>query len=135
VPAFAEWDPVLATGDSDVDAQHMGIFALVNEMHDLVEAGHGREAVDDSIDRIASYVHTHFAFEEELMERIAFPEIDEQVRQHRAFTDEIDNLRVEMVGGELVSSLGMLEYMRSWLIVHIGVEDRKIGEFIRSSAS
>jgi hemerythrin-like metal-binding protein len=129
---FVEWDPELATGDMDVDDQHRSLFALVNDMHDQIIGGHGHDAVNGSIDAVVDYVHSHFGFEEALMERIYYPELDKQIRMHREFTDEIDNLRQEMLGGELVSPMGMLEYMRSWLVNHVGAEDRKIGEYIRS---
>lgn len=132
MPGYEEWDPSLLTGDSDVDAQHMSLFALVASMHKLVVEGKGNEAVAGSMDAIVDYVHTHFVYEEALMTRIGFPELEPHLGQHRWFTEQVTRLRDDLASGHTISPQGMMDFMRSWLVDHIKTEDRKIGDYIRS---
>jgi hemerythrin-like metal-binding protein len=132
MPTEVQWDPALATGDLDVDAQHMRLFELVRVMEEQIAEGRGHEAVRESMDQIAAYAHSHFAFEEALMADVDFPGLDAQVAQHRAFTEEIDSLSDQLLAGQSISPRGMLDYLSAWLVQHIAVEDRKIGEYIRA---
>ncbi len=128
------WDEQLSTGDLDVDAQHRQLFELVGSMEQQIADGRGHEAVRDSIDDLAEYARSHFSFEESLMERVGYPGLPAHEAQHRAFAEEVTSLRDQLVAGQFVSPRGLLDYLRSWLVHHIAVEDRRIGEHIRATA-
>ena len=116
---YAKWNPSFATGDSAVDAQHMGLFTLVNEMHGRVAEGQGPEVVISSADAIVAFANSHLGFEEALLERVSYPGLGARLEAHRAFTEAVDGLQKDLREGQPASSTEMLEYMRAWLIRHI----------------
>jgi hemerythrin len=130
--SFSEWDPALETGDETVDAQHRQLYELVWEMYNTIMSGRSDQLVAESFDRILAYTHTHFAYEEALMERWHYPDLAIQQAQHREFAEEIDQLWNEILCGQNVSSIGLVQFMETWLNHHVDQEDRKISVFIRS---
>jgi hemerythrin-like metal-binding protein len=57
-----EWDPALATGHQEIDAQHASLFALANALDDAISAGvSDANAVADAIYGLTDYVVEHFA--------------------------------------------------------------------------
>jgi len=129
-----EWDPALATGDEQVDAEHRALYALVAEMDRLVAAGETRDVVEASLTRVLTYAHEHFGHEEALMTRIGYPEIEHHQQLHREFAAEAERLSIERLAGVHFSAEGLTDFMHSWLNTHVGVEDRKLGEFIRQGS-
>jgi hemerythrin len=80
------------------------------------------------------YVIIHFADEENLQREIGYPGLEKHAAIHQAFKEEIqrfaDKVAQEGFDEETVQEFGAK--VMTWLIMHVGREDQKIGEFIRS---
>jgi hemerythrin len=128
---YADWDPALETGDSRVDAEHRAIYALVNDMYQLIEHGEERQVLESALTQVQAYAAKHFAHEEQLMAEIGYPDLEQHCELHRAFSAEVERLSIEQLAGVRFSATGLTEFMRTWLDTHIETEDRKIGEFLK----
>jgi hemerythrin len=129
---YAEWDPSLETGDEQVDAEHRDIYSLVAQMQQAVESGGDDELVDASLTHILSYVQTHFAHEEQLMEAAGYQDLPHHRQLHEAFAEQVKMLAAERLHGEIVSAAGLTEFMHVWLVEHIDREDRRLVECLRN---
>jgi hemerythrin len=127
------WDESLSIGVTEIDDQHKRIFDNFNAFAAACKEGHGDEKLNDLFWFLSSYVATHFASEERLMQRIGFPGYGDHHQLHTAFVTEIDALmgRFAQEGptAELVATASNL--VKKWLTDHICAMDRTIGQFVR----
>lgn len=130
--ATAKWDPLLETGNELVDSEHRAVFDLVVELHDSIVRKQSREAQDEILDHLIAHVEEHFVHEEALMRSMHYPGLVEQKRLHKEFTKEAGRLVAEHKAGEARLPITVAIYVYDWVLNHIRVEDRKIGEFIRA---
>ena len=133
--AYATWKSSLETGDPLVDAEHREIFALVNRLHDSIVQCHERAMQDDILALIVEKARAHFAHEEALMRSIRYPGLLDQRRMHKEFVAETGRLAAQYQSGEKRLPINLAMFLHQWLVTHMRVEDRKIGEFIRARAA
>ncbi|WP_083762863.1 bacteriohemerythrin [Thermocrinis albus] len=66
----------LLTGVEEMDRQHMVLVELLNEVTSLLERGEREKAIKVFRDKLVEYVETHLKDEEEFMEKIGYPDLD-----------------------------------------------------------
>ncbi len=79
---FIEWSDALSVGVQEIDDQHKGLAAMVNEMSEGIKGGWGKEARDEVLTRLVEYTKVHFATEESLMSISNYPGISTHKKQH-----------------------------------------------------
>lgn len=129
--ASIEWDPGLETGDALVDAQHKRIHQLFG---DLETSADSSAEVMRVLDYLTEHVMMHFATEEDLMEREAYPADarDAHIAEHQELTDGVRDKVLEFRIGELTSTGPLVEFLRDWLSSHVHERDRELVEFVRA---
>jgi hemerythrin len=105
---------------------------LINRLHDLMvnKEGGPSTVVADLIE----YTKTHFGAEEELMERLEYPELAHHRQLHKQLTKSVLGWKADLDAGRPLSTRDVLSFLRDWLTSHIQREDKKIGEFILARA-
>ncbi len=132
------WKEHYRIGSELIDTQHQELFKRVGNFIKVVQAeGKWEERIQevkDTLEFMQHYVIIHFTDEEELQEEIGYPEIDRHRAIHNEFRGEIrafaKQVEQEGLDEEKVQEFGAK--VMTWLIMHVGKEDQKIGEFIRS---
>ena len=82
-----------------------------------------------------SYTKKHFADEESYMQRIRYPQYEEQRAAHAAFIAQLQKLRSDYAasGGNILVILNANQMVVEWLTKHISTMDKKIGVFAKSA--
>ena len=132
-PATISWSDVYKIGVEVVDAEHERLFAAYQDVIDRVEAGSGPSAIRDALAVLENYIVEHFTNEEELMISIDFPDLFAHKIAHLDFQVSVMRFRKAITDGEDISE-DLLGFFGSWLVSHITVMDRRIGEFLRASS-
>ena len=132
-----EWNESLSVGVAEIDEQHKCIFDKFNAFSKACDDGHGAGQLNELLWFLGSYVATHFASEERLMQRVGFPQYPNHHELHTAFVSEVDALMgrfsKEGPSEDLVSTVN--EVLESWLIEHISITDRSIGMYVKERES
>ena len=126
------------TGIELVDSEHRRLFEIIHDTNDLIHA----ELLHDKYDEIMhllvelkDYTEFHFRDEENLMERIHYPEISAQKRAHTAFVERLVEVDLtdldEMDDNQQEYLIELINFLSGWLINHILGSDKKIGEYMR----
>lgn len=119
-------------GIEQLDKEHEYLFALLNEAFELLKNEFVKDKysrISDLIEELKRYADTHFAHEEQYMERIQDPELGMQKKQHLAFREKINCFSVTNIDGNQDGVLSeILEYMTRWLYHHILSSDMMIGK-------
>lgn len=127
---LVQWTPKMSVGVEMLDDEHQQLFALLNQLHEHIEAGQGTEWLGRTFEGLAEYTHTHFAHEEELFEQHGYPEAEGHIRQHRDFIRQIEEMQVHYNKGHFDTlSEGMVAMLRDWLTLHIQKSDQRYHEF------
>lgn len=128
---FAEWMPRLAVGVPAMDDQHQGLFRTINRMWDAYQ-NEDEQELKRVLEELTDYAEYHFLAEEALMAQTCYPETDAHRARHMEFRARMRGLEWRREVAPHSVGLELLEYLRDWLVQHIGHEDRKLGAFLVS---
>jgi hemerythrin len=124
------WSDEYSVGVPEVDAQHKGMFALVNELHETMAAGKGKDALDRVIASLANYARIHFAAEERLMESCGYPRLSQHQEQHDTFTKKILDFQEAHLTGKIALSVDIMDFLKGWLRQHILGSDKMFSPYV-----
>jgi hemerythrin len=131
-----ELDPLLLTGDDEIDRQHRELFGRVRALLDAVQNRRGREEVVRVLEFLGGYAVDHFAAEERTMERSAYPDVEGHRIEHGQFVKELEILRHELKseGPTSLFAIRVGNRVTAWLREHIYRTDRLLAEWLRAHA-
>lgn len=119
------------TGVSSVDEEHRFLIGIYNSFVDAINSGHGAEVVGEVMAELVAYTDYHFANEEQIMEKVRYPEFVIHKSQHDNFISAIADIEEKRSHGE-VSLVSVAQFIGRWVQGHILITDKKLGEFVQS---
>lgn len=127
------WSDDLVVGHPLIDAQHRQLFAHFDAFLEACNQRRGPQQLRELFGFLDNYAATHFAVEEELMQRLAYPDIAEHLAQHHRFTERFGAMQQELTAtGPTVELLVVTtKTMAYWLSEHIRHTDLKLVTFLR----
>ena len=125
------WEDAYKIGHSEMDAQHLVIFSLLNQLDININADLSTQCLVDVINSLKSYLAFHLEAEESVMRQVGYPELDVHVEMHRQFVAEIDRLeKLAPITGALHLALKIRSAVLEWLLGHILNVDVRYADFI-----
>lgn len=125
-----EWEPSLSVRVQSLDDQHKQLFELLDALQRATteerEAALRREIVGDLID----YTKIHFAFEETLLSRHGYPELDSHRDAHTKLAGQVEAYAAAAESGAAPLGTELYFFLRTWLNGHIRGSDRRYGPFL-----
>jgi hemerythrin-like metal-binding protein len=129
-----EWSDKLSVGDAVMDGEHRELVRLLNNLCSAVKAKRGPEAVGKALDDLIGHTAAHFKHEEALFAQTGYPEAEEHTRAHEILTIQALQVREKYQGGVTAYlSQDVLRFLRTWLVTHILIDDRKFGNYVSES--
>ncbi|MDH4200599.1 MAG: bacteriohemerythrin [Spirochaetia bacterium] len=122
---YLEWKSSYELGIDKVDKQHMRLVALINRLDESHRDDKGRDTVETVFQGLMDYCNYHFVVEEMVMKNHGYREYDNHKIKHGLFIEKIKTYKSEYLKGDITSLLKTIDYLNSWLIEHIMVEDRQ----------
>lgn len=128
--AVFAWKQEYSVGIREIDEQHKKLVAMVNEIHQAMAEGKGREVLDDILKRLVDYTQYHFGSEEALMEKYGFPDFPSHRLAHAKMTQKVLELHRECAGSEVKHSIEFARFLQQWLNKHILETDMQYSAFL-----
>ena len=128
----AKWQESLETGDVEVDNQHRALYVLVNDLNADALLGDDPTQSARALERILRYATTHFATEEQLMERSGYPQAEQHIAIHNEFTRAAAEMVAAHNAGHGLTARELAQFMENWLEEHIQKEDRPLIGHVRA---
>lgn len=128
------WEDGYKIGNGEMDAQHLILFALLNQLDVNINADKADECVGDILSALGGYITYHFAHEEKLMETVGYPGVAEHKLKHIEFVAEIARLRENSGGDQLKAALKIRGFVLEWLLGHILEVDAEYAQYIADKA-
>jgi hemerythrin len=123
------WDASLSVGIDVIDAQHKRIIDYINEL-DAAIGARSREQIFAVLMELADYTVTHFAFEESLMEKGAYPFAAAHKHVHEAFAAQVAGYQKKFAAGQDISK-HLRSELQIWLTNHIKRDDKDFAPYVR----
>lgn len=122
---FMNWETRFELGVAAMDAEHKGLIAAMNDVHDLDAKNASKTQVDAAITKLAGLTKKHFADEEKHMESIGFPDRHTHARLHVNLLERFAALHESFKAGSGKVDRAFFEFLAFWLRSHIMGIDRK----------
>ena len=104
MPLYA-WNPTYSVKVKRFDEEHQQLFSIINELHEGMKNGRGKEVLQDVLARLQSYTERHFTAEEAVMKQLSYPGLSAQIDQHRMFTNRVKEIGAQYKAGTLGFSI------------------------------
>jgi hemerythrin len=125
-----QWTERYAVQVTDFDRQHKSLFRMVNELHEALGRGRGKDVVGKILQQLIEYTATHFAEEEAAMEKNGFPELKSHEAEHRSMTEQILKFQKDFQAGKVGVATALMLFLQKWLHDHLLETDKKYGPFL-----
>ena len=132
--SLIQWGSALEVGVKEIDGQHQILVRMLNDLHDAMGKGHGKEALEKLFNDLASYTASHFAMEERLMQRRAYPQRDDHLQEHNELIKTIAKLQSDFGAGKVMLTLDVMKFLKEWLGKHILGTDKALATFLNGVA-
>ncbi len=130
--AIAQWNDDLKTGEEEVDKEHWGLFALINDLNGKWADGASVASMNSTFEALTSYVDVHFEHEERLMDSTGYPELSMHKNAHAILKQLVLNFKEEFnQSPETFNYNALMEFLSNWLNSHILELDMKFSVYHR----
>jgi hemerythrin len=131
MPLF-NWNQTYSVKVKRFDDDHQQLFAIINELYDGMMAKRGQEALQGVLAKLLAYTEEHFAGEEAVMRSAAYPQLQAQIDQHRAFANKIKEVAAQYKAGTIGISAELLNFLSDWLKKHIVGVDKQYSDYLNA---
>ncbi len=128
---FMTFGPELETGISEIDQQHRKLVSLVNRLYRAIKSGEGNEVLGEILNELVAYTDYHFKTEEYYFDKFGYPEGALHKEIHRKLTAQVLSFKEKFERGEATLSYDLLNFLKDWLVNHIGKTDKKYAPFLQ----
>lgn len=122
------WIAAMSVGVEEIDEQHKKFLDMANEAIDAV-AANNHNVINKIIDQFKDYASYHFKTEADLMAKYKYPESSHHHDAHIDFYDKVADLESSVSD---TKEAELISFIQSWLLLHIGSTDKKLGAFINN---
>ena len=129
---FMPWQDSWLVGIQAIDVQHKHLVTLVNQLHDAMKKGQGRQATGAVLNSLVEYTKAHFSTEERLLQLNGYPEFLAHKMEHERLTTKVVNYQKSWDAGEIALSVELLSFLSDWLRSHILGVDKKYVPHLQS---
>lgn len=113
-----------------MDEQHKGISDIINQLILSARTDSLESSAEDLLEDLFNLWREHFALEERCMLVTEFPELERQRKEHRNFSEIIDDCRKGLQSKKIVISTELILFLLDWFNSHIINEDIKYAQFL-----
>jgi len=126
------WDEKYATGIQLIDSQHKELFSLTNELFQACLDGENaiEDVFRDTMGRMVDYVRFHFGAEQELLQRVKYPDYQMHKKQHDTLVMQILSTVKEYSEGKKLAPNQFVRTLRDWILGHIAHYDKLYASYI-----
>jgi hemerythrin len=128
---YFDWSEQYELGISEIDAQHRGLLAMLQDFYSALEHESLEEASDALLARMQAYAERHFATEEAYLKRYGYPDLAQHEKQHRAYEGRLKELLQRRKDKTLKGSLELTNFLKGWWQEHILKQDMAYRDWLR----
>lgn len=117
------WKLEYTSGIDTIDAQHMTLFAVVDDLNEVFRNGNVEEEVQRVLRFLVYYCEFHFEDEERVFREAGVEGLADHMTEHRMFLARVYDLYGRWHAGEKTVVAELVSLVRPWLVDHIVARD------------
>ena len=131
--SFVNWDDSWSVRVKQCDQEHKKLFSLINDLHDAMKTGQGKQALERVIHELLDYTKYHFSAEEALLQRTNYGELVPHRLKHQEFTRTVAKFERDMKAGAVGQAVQVTQFLRDWLVTHIQQTDQRYSSHLNAN--
>ena len=125
-----QWKDEYNIGVEIIDEQHKKLAEMIAKLKSVLSSNEKNRQMGETLKFLVDYTNYHFTAEEELLQRVDYPQYSYHKGLHKKFSSKITAVLMKLKKGEPVEVIDLTDFLTDWLINHILDEDKKIGDFV-----
>lgn len=130
--AFINWTDKYSVGIKDIDNQHLKLVEILNELHEAMKAGKGKDIIYSTIGKLVDYTIYHFSLEENYLSKYSYPEYKKHKDAHQEFVVKIKEYQANISNGTTPVTIELIGFLRDWVLKHVQGMDKNYGPYLNS---
>jgi hemerythrin len=130
--ALVTWDQSYSVKVKSCDSEHQTLFALLNALHDAMKQGQGRKVIGETLIELEKYTRMHFAAEEALLLKAAYPKLGKHHAEHKMFVSKVAQFKRSMQTDSAETPIEVVVFLKDWLAHHIKQTDKQYSEHLNA---
>jgi len=130
--ALVDWKDIYIVNVAEVDEQHKKLVGFINELHQAMLIGKGKDVMSKILKDLVEYTVYHFGTEEKFFDRYDYPDSELHKKQHKDLTEQVLVVQKKFEAGEKVLTIDVMNFLRDWLHEHIVGSDKLFGPYLNS---
>jgi len=126
------WDETAILNIGEIDRQHQHLFALVDNLHQAMASPQSTDSVSNALEELVNFTRMHFATEESLMTRHAYPEYEKHREEHETLLQDVAELLQRFRDGDALIPFAIELDLEAWALKHIVTSDKLLATFLNS---
>lgn len=120
---------------ASMDREHAGQLNLFNDLKAAVRGGAPDSLIYALLNDLVEHTNLHFLAEQLAMKLHAYETYESHLLEHERLLAEVQSLRHSLTTGTPADKQGLIEALRSWLVVHIQTADKALAEYLSTMSS
>lgn len=126
------WSDTYSVKVGIIDMQHKNLVTIVNDLHQAMVAGHGKDQLGKILSGLIKYTQVHFKTEENLMQSHQYPEYEHHKSEHERLTKTVLDFQGQFQRNEVGLTIEVMEFLKNWLYKHILESDKRYSPFLNA---
>ena len=128
---FIEWDSSFNTGVVTFDKQHLKLVEIVNRIYQAIKENRTQNELETILNELVDYTVYHFDSEENAFKKFNYKDYEKHRNIHEALKGQVLKFMNDYKSGKTNIGFNLMEFLKSWLLNHIKVEDKKYGPVLK----
>ncbi len=130
--ALFTWNESYSVKVKQFDDQHKKLIDMVNELHDAMKVGKGKDVLEKILAGLIQYTATHFGNEERLMKLHNYPNYEQHKKEHNLLVLQVNDVQKQYREGNAVITMAVMTFLKEWLQTHIQGTDKNYAPYLNS---
>jgi diguanylate cyclase (GGDEF)-like protein/hemerythrin-like metal-binding protein/PAS domain S-box-containing protein len=124
-PKEIQWGSEFEIDHERIDSEHKIFLGLIIEMNKEINGGCELQRIKRLLNEVTEYAKFHFVSEENIMEEIAYPELEAHRILHRRLLSKLSDIAYDL-SQQQIDYFSLVEFLFEWFANHTAIEDKKI---------
>ena len=123
------WNDSYSVGNTEMDEQHKKLIELINDLILHSNAAPESKIVNETLYELFKYTRYHFQDEEELMQNLNYPNLEEHKKSHKNFIYKISMFCMEVMDRKATVTEDILKFLTNWIVEHTMLDDQDFKKY------
>lgn len=125
------WKDDYSVGYAGIDEQHKQLVSIIQELETEIDSKKSNfKNLMDIVNKLDAYIQYHLSYEEELMNKYAYEDLEKHRVEHNALRYKILSINYDNIHDANEFFVDSYTYLVNWLLNHIMKEDQSLGKFL-----